>query len=54
MRGWIWMFRQFGLRTTFGYWLAYRARVTIDYAEVFNADERAILSEHFTMPWENP
>lgn len=52
MRGWLWMVLRYGPRSTWRYWRAYRAGVLIDYATVFTADERALLAEHHTVPWE--
>lgn len=51
IRGYGWFIRNYGLRRLIRYERDRRAGMTIDYAKVFNADERAILEEHGLAPW---
>lgn len=48
------MIRRFGFRRWWLYRQARRAAVTIDYTKILSPDERAILGEHVTTPWERP
>jgi hypothetical protein len=52
--GVFWMIRRFGFRRWWLYRQARRAAVTIDYTKILSPDERAILGEHVTTPWERP
>jgi hypothetical protein len=53
IRGWIWMLRMFGWKRTRLYRRAYREGWVLDYSEIMNPDEIAILGEHFEkVPWE--
>lgn len=47
------MIRKFGVRVWWRYEQARRSGMTIDYAQIFSRDDRAILGEHFSpVPWE--
>ena len=52
MRGHLWFIRKFGVRRWWRYLEARHNGVEIDYAEIFDDRERAILGEHFEVPWE--
>lgn len=52
MKGYLWFLRSYGLRKLIRYeWDRVVRRRTIDYGQIFNADERAILEEHGLSVW---
>jgi hypothetical protein len=53
IRGTLWMIRRYGLRTWWRYSRARRAGVVVDYARLLTTDERAVIGEHATVPWED-
>lgn len=51
IKGCVWFARRYGLRTLWRYEKDRRAGMTLNYAEIFSANELAILEEHGLSMW---